>query len=247
MMSNKFFKTFFSSPYQHSLHNYNQRNQDSRNVGGKSKENRNNESNYGTNKSSSASAAAATATNKSSNEKGHDHSSASAVADKPEPDKTQNSKNMPILNEKLFASKCTIGTDASKVEANETSRAKDESSKESTSSSAKTSKNNSTDSEQPKQPDETGNSSMNKSTLNQTKSGSNYTASIQQSNTANQTTPPPNSSSSSNSKFTGTQVPNRVFVGGISTDVCIYIQYNYYSPNVYVVHQTFFSVLDDRK
>lgn len=229
---------------QHSLHNYNynQRNPDSRNVSGnKSKE---------TNRSADYSTTKPPTSKPTSNEKAHDHSASSV--EKSEPDRSQiNSKSMPILNEKVFASKCTISDSAPPSVASkdrpvpEPVRAKDDSKdkESSANSSSKTSKNNSTDSEgapagsqpqsqpqAPAPPEESasvsGNSSinLNKSTLSQAKPASNYPSSIQHqqstSSSSSQLQTPPLSSSSISSKFSGTPVPNRVFVGGISTDVC---------------------------
>ena len=163
---------------------------------------------------------------------------------------------MPILNEKVFASKCTISESAppavpakDRPAGPEPVRAKEDSKdkESSANSSNKTSKNNSTDSESapagnqtqsapppppppPPPPEDSasvyGNSSinLNKSTLSQAKPALNYPTSIQHqqstsSSSSQLQTPPPLSSSSISSKFSGTPVPNRVFVGGISTDV----------------------------
>ena len=225
---------------QHSLHNYNynQRNPDSRNVSGAKSKETNRSADYGPSKPP---------TNKpTSNEKTLDHSS----VEKPEQEKSHNnSKSMPILNEKVFASKCTISDSTSPAvpskdrPAAEPVRAKDDSKDKepSANSSSKTSKNNSTDSEstlapggnQPP-PEEiatvvSGSSSinLNKSTLGPGKPGSNYSTSIQHqqstSSSSSQLQTPPPLSSSISSKFSGTPVPNRVFVGGISTDVSLYI------------------------
>lgn len=151
---------------------------------------------------------------------------------------------MPILNEKVFASKCTISDSAPQAvpskdrPSQDPPRAKEDTKdkESSANSSNKTSKHNSTDSEsspapagnQPSASEESVNVSggssigLNKGALSQAKPGSTYPTSIQHqqstSSSSSQLQTPPLSSSIS-SKFSGTPVPNRVFVGGISTDV----------------------------